>query len=134
MISKIFLYIPVTTLSESFSALFGKNLIYHLLNKNYRKFVKVLLNKIRVNQTIKLLPSQTPTSIPLRLRWYIIISVPEIKPDFGEDNILREITFVKSESSSKHKTKLCTKLNKIFTYMDGINSQVLVSTTLNLVL
>ena len=34
---------------------------------------------------------------------------------------------MKSESSSKHKTKLCTKLNKMFTYMDGINYPVLVS-------
>ena len=34
---------------------------------------------------------------------------------------------MKSESSSKHKTKLCTKLNKMFTYMDGINYRVLVS-------
>ena len=45
----------------------------------------------------------------------------------GKEYILREITFVKSESSSKHKTKLCTKLNKMFTYMDGINYPVLVS-------
>ena len=109
------------------NSIYGKYLIYHLLNKNFRKSVKDLLNKISVNQTIKLLPFQTPTSIPLRFRWYIIISVPEIKPDFGEDNTLREITFVKSESLRKYKTKLCTKLNKIFSYMDGINYRVLVS-------
>ena len=40
----------------------GKNLIYHLLNKNFRKYVKLLLNKKRVNETVNLLlPSQTPT-------------------------------------------------------------------------
>ena len=39
----------------------GKNLIYHLLNKNFRKYIKLLLNKKRVNETVNLLlPSQTP--------------------------------------------------------------------------
>ena len=58
----------------------GKNLIYHLLNKNFRKYVKLLLNKKRVNETVNLLlPSQTPTSFPYRFRWHIIVSVPEIK-------------------------------------------------------
>ena len=47
----------------------GKNLIYHLLNKNFRKYVKLLLNKKRVNETVNLLlPSQTPTSFPYRFR------------------------------------------------------------------
>ena len=47
----------------------GKNLIYHLLNKNFRKYVKFLLNKKRVNETVNLLlPSQTPTSFPYGFR------------------------------------------------------------------
>ena len=53
---------------RQFIAINGKNLIYHLLNKNFGKFVKDLLNKISVNQTIKLLSSQTPTSNPWRFR------------------------------------------------------------------
>ena len=58
----------------------GKNLIYHLLNKNFRKYVKLLLNKKRVNETLNLLlPSQTPTSNPYSFRWHITVSVPEIK-------------------------------------------------------
>ena len=32
--------------------LWGKTLIYHLLNKYLRKYVKVLLNKKRVNETV----------------------------------------------------------------------------------
>ncbi len=48
---------------------FGKNLIYHLLNKNFRKYVKLLLNKKRVNETVNLLlPSQTLTSFPYHFR------------------------------------------------------------------
>ena len=95
---------------------FGKNLIYHLLNKNYRKFVKVLLNKIRVNQTIKLLPSQTPTSIPLRFTWHIIVSVPEIKIWLWDKEKLH---------SWKVKVWVNKKLSKMFTDMDGINYRVL---------
>ena len=67
---------------------FGKNLIYHLLNKNFRKYVKLLLNKKRVNETVNLLlPSQTPSSIPYSFRWHIIVSVPEIKISLMDETI-----------------------------------------------
>ena len=43
----------------------GKNSIYHLLNKKIGKYVKVLLNKNWVKETVNpVLPSQTPTSFP----------------------------------------------------------------------
>ena len=43
----------------------GKNSMYHLLNKNIGKYVKVLLNKNWVKETVNpVLPSQTPTSFP----------------------------------------------------------------------
>ena len=39
-----------------------------------------MLNKIGVKDTVNFwLPSQTPTSIPSRFRWHIIVSVPKIK-------------------------------------------------------
>ena len=80
----------------------GKNLIYHLLNKNFRKFVKVLLNKIKVNQTIKLLPSKNPDLHPLAFQMtYHCFCTGNKYLTLGKEYILREITFVKSESLGK---------------------------------
>ena len=56
---------------------FGKNSIYHLLNKKFNKYVKGLVNKNWVKEIVNpVLPSQTPTSIPWCFRWHIIVSVP----------------------------------------------------------
>ena len=47
----------------------GKNSIYHLLNKIFKKYVKGLVNKNWVKEIVNpVLPSQTPTSIPWRFR------------------------------------------------------------------
>ena len=51
----------------------GKNLIYHLLNKNFMKYVKLLLYNKRVNETVNLmLPYQTrPPSKPIFSFWVL---------------------------------------------------------------
>ena len=61
MTSEIF--VALMTFADT-GGFFGKNIIYHLVNKKYRNFVNNLVNKRLVSKMVKFVPSQTPNSSP----------------------------------------------------------------------